>query len=77
MNITIFGANGQIGQQFINIALQNGDKVKAYVRREGALNLSPPNLEIIVGSLTDEKIVTEAIQGQDAVVSTLGPNLNG
>ncbi len=76
MNITIFGANGQIGQQLINIALQNGDKVKAYVRRENALNLSHPNLEMIVGSLTDEKKVTEAIQGQDAIISTLGPALS-
>jgi putative NADH-flavin reductase len=77
MNITIFGANGQIGQQFINIALQNGDRVKAFVRREGALSLSHPKLDVIVGSLTDEKVVTEAIKGQDAVVSTLGPKLNG
>lgn len=77
MNITLFGANGQIGQQFINIALQKGDKVKAFVRREGAINFKHENLEIIVGSLTNEKIITESIQGQDAIVSTLGPNLNG
>ncbi|MCD1159582.1 NAD(P)-dependent oxidoreductase [Peribacillus frigoritolerans] len=77
MNITVFGANGQIGQQLINIALQNGDTVKAFVRRKGALNYSHPNLTIIVGSLADEKNVTKAIQGQDAVISTLGPHLNG
>ncbi len=77
MNITVFGANGQIGQQFIYIALQNGAKVTAFVRREGALNVSHANLTTIVGSLTDEKVVTEAIKGQDAVVSTLGPKLNG
>lgn len=77
MNITLFGANGQIGQQFINIALQNGDKVKAFVRREGALKLTHENLEIFVRSLRDEKKITESIQEQDAVVSTLGPNLNG
>lgn len=76
MKITIFGANGQIGQQFINIALQNGDKVKAYVRREGALNLKHPNLEVIVGSLTDEQQVAAVIQGQDVVVSALGPALS-
>lgn len=77
MNITVFGANGQIGQQLLNIALQNGDKVKAVVRREGALNLTHPNLEIIIANYNDEAQVTAVITGQDAVVSTLGPSLNG
>ncbi|MFJ7828380.1 NAD(P)-dependent oxidoreductase [Psychrobacillus sp. NPDC096623] len=77
MNITVFGANGQIGQQFLNIALQNGDKVKAVVRRAGALEMIHPNLEVIVANYNDDAQVTEAITGQDAVVSTLGPNLNG
>ena len=77
MNITVFGANGQIGQQFLQIALQNGDKVKAIVRREGALNMTHPNLEIIIANYYDEAQMTAVIEGQDAVVSTLGPNLNG
>lgn len=76
MNITVFGANGKIGQHFIQIALQNGDKVKAYVRREGALTMQHSKLEVIVGSLTDEQQVAAAIQGQDAVVSTLGSPLS-
>jgi len=77
MNITIFGANGQIGQQLLNIALQNGDTVKAVVRREGAIEMAHPHLQIIVANYNDEAQVTEVIAGQDAVISTLGPNLNG
>ena len=77
MNLTIFGANGQIGQHLLNIALQNGDKVKAVVRREGALEMTHPNLEVVVANYNDEAQVTQIIAGQDAVVSTLGPNLNG
>lgn len=77
MNITVFGANGQIGQQLLNIALQNGDHVKAVVRREGALEMMHPNLEIVVANYNNEEQITAAITGQDAVVSTLGPNLNG
>lgn len=76
MNIAVFGANGQIGQLLIQNALQNGDKVTAYVRREGALNLEHANLVVIVGSLTNEQQLTATIQGQDAVVSTLGPSLS-
>lgn len=77
MNITIFGANGQIGQQFIEIALQNGDQIKAIVRREGALEMEHPHLDIIKVDLKDKNQVAAVIQGQDAVVSALGPNLNG
>lgn len=76
MKITVFGANGKVGQHFIQIALQNGDHVKAYVRREGAFTMQHPKLEVIVGSLTDEQQVAAAIQGQDAVVSTLGAHLS-
>ena len=72
MNITVFGANGKVGQHFIQIALQNGDNVKAYVRREGALTIQHPKLEVIVGNLTDEQQVAAAIKGQNAVVSMLG-----
>lgn len=76
MNITVFGANGQVGQHFIQIALRNGDNVKAFIRREGALTMQHPKLEVIVGSLTDEQQVAAAIRGQDAVVSTLGAPLS-
>ena len=77
MNITIFGANGQIGQQLLNIALQNGDTVKAVVRREGVIEMTHPNLQVIVANYNDEVQVTEVIADQDVVISTLGPNLNG
>lgn len=76
MNITVFGANGQIGQQLLNVALQNGDKVKAVVRRRGAFEMTHPNLEIVVANYTNEEQVTAAIEGQDAIVSTLGPSLS-
>ena len=76
MNITVFGANGQIGQQFVQVALQNGNNVKAVVRREGALELTHPNLEILVADYQSVDQVTAAIQGQDTVVSTLGAALS-
>lgn len=75
MKITIFGANGAIGRQLIDIALKNGNKVNAYIRREGSLKLEHPNLKIIVGQTTNKAKLTEAIKGQDAVISTMGPPL--
>ncbi|MFC9540284.1 NAD(P)-dependent oxidoreductase [Lysinibacillus sp. NPDC056959] len=76
MNITVFGANGQIGRQLITIALQNGDVVKAVVRRDGALDMTHPNLETIVVDYNNHEQMTNVIAGQDAVVSTLGPSLS-
>lgn len=76
MKITVFGANGKIGQHFVEKALQNGDQVTAYVRRASSLTLQHPKLEIVVGNLTDEQQMTAAIEGQDAVVSTLGAPLS-
>jgi len=76
MNITVFGANGHIGRRFINFALQNGDVVKAVVRRDGALDITHPNLETIVVDYTDHKQMTNVVAGQAAVVSTLGPSLS-
>ncbi|MEK3886209.1 NAD(P)H-binding protein [Bacillus sp. FSL K6-3431] len=39
MRITIFGANGQIGQLLVSHALQAGYDVKAYTRRPNALSI--------------------------------------
>lgn len=76
LNITVFGANGQIGRHFITIALQNGNQVKAVVRREDALEMTHPNLEIIAVNYSNREQMTAVITGQDAVVSTLGPSLS-
>lgn len=38
MKITIFGANGQIGQHVVEQALQAGHQVTAYTRRPNALD---------------------------------------
>ncbi|MEB2494570.1 NAD(P)H-binding protein [Peribacillus frigoritolerans] len=76
MKITVFGANGAIGRLVVKEALQNGDQVIAYVRRENALDFNHENLQIVVGNLDDNKKMEEAISGSDAVISALGPALD-
>lgn len=76
MNLTIFGANGKIGQSIVYQALKNGNNVTAYVRRKEALNIQHDNLRIIVGALTDKQKISNAVHGQDAVISALGPALS-
>ena len=76
MKLTIFGANGAIGQLVVKEALQNGDQVIAYVRRENALPISHENLQIVVSNFDDSKKIEEVITGSDAVISALGPRLD-
>jgi putative NADH-flavin reductase len=76
MKITIFGANGQIGQLLVNLALEAGYDVTAYTRRPNALNIEHENLQIVVGALTDQEKLKEAIIGRDAVLSALGPAMS-
>ncbi|MFL0498747.1 NAD(P)H-binding protein [Priestia megaterium] len=76
MEITIFGATGQIGQLLVTQALQTGYDVTAYSRRPNALNIEHEKLQIIVGDLTDRRKLREAISGRDIVLSALGPALS-
>jgi putative NADH-flavin reductase len=76
MKITIFGANGQIGQLLVQQALQAGYDVTAYTRRPNALMIEHEKLQIVVRSLTDRGKLKEAIFGRDAVLSALGPALS-
>jgi uncharacterized protein YbjT (DUF2867 family) len=46
MKITIFGANGQIGQLLVKQALQAGYDVTAYTRRPNALRLEHEKLKL-------------------------------
>lgn len=76
MKITIFGANGQIGQLLVNLALESGHDVTAFTRRPNALNIENEKLQIVVGALTDREKLKEAIIGRDAVLSALGPAMS-
>jgi putative NADH-flavin reductase len=76
VKVTLFGATGQIGQLLVTQALQIGYDVTAYSRRPNALNIEHEKLQIIVGDLTDQGKLREAILGRDAVLSALGPSMS-
>lgn len=73
MNITVFGASGAIGQQFIALATQRGHAIRAVYRT------TPPaspggQVEILVHpDIFNPDFVMQAIHGADVVVTTLGP----
>jgi putative NADH-flavin reductase len=72
MKIVIFGASGKTGALLTDKALAKGHIVTAFARRQGSILQQHPNLKVVVGNLTDESALKQAISGSDAVLSTLG-----
>jgi putative NADH-flavin reductase len=70
--IAVFGASGNTGKLFTEMALKNGYAVKALVRTPARLGLQHPHLQVIQGDLIDSAKVEETIRGTDAVVSLIG-----
>lgn len=76
MKLIIFGATGRTGLQLVTQALAAGHEVTAFVRNPSKLTVTHPKLKTITGDLSNAKTVASAIQGQDAVLSALGPIKN-
>src|SRR5215469_5125025 len=74
MNITVFGASGAIGQQFIDLATMHGHTIQAVYRTMPSISPTG-HVEILVHpDIFDSDFVTQAIRGADVVVTALGPN---
>jgi len=72
--LIVFGPTGQTGIQIIRIALENpANEVSIFIRTPSRL---PEDLRdkvrSIQGDVTDQKAVVAALEGQDAVLSSLG-----
>lgn len=76
MKIIIFGATGQTGLKLVDMTLNNGHEITAFVRNKDKIKIKNDRLNIIVGSVLDNKQVNDAIKGQDAVISCLGGDDN-
>ena len=77
MRLTVFGATGGVGREVVAQALERGDQVTAYLRNPAKLDLTYPELTVIAGEITDTEAVRRAVSGADAVISALGPLLDG
>lgn len=72
MQLVIFGANGTVGAQVVQQALEQGHTVKAFVRNLTKLDIQHPQLSFAQGDVMDASAIEQAIQGQDAVICVLG-----
>jgi len=72
MNLVVLGATGGTGRLVVEQALAAGHTVTALVRSPEKLTLRNPNLHVIAGQATDPSAVLRALEGADALISTLG-----
>src|SRR5215470_13394691 len=73
MKISVFGATGGTGQALVAQALQQGHEVVALARDPDKLTITNARLRVVRGDATEDASgVTEAVRGQDVVISALG-----
>ena len=73
MKIIVFGASGGTGVKIVEQALSAGHMVTAFVRTPAKLGIQHQNLTLFQGDVMDAAAVDEAMAGQEAVISALGP----
>jgi putative NADH-flavin reductase len=72
MKIALFGATGQTGQCFLDIALEKGFEVKALVRSPEKMSQKNIKLEIHKGDVLNLNDVKQVVESTDIVVSLFG-----
>ncbi len=70
--ISLFGATGLTGRQFLEQALAAGHEVVALVRNPAKLTVKSPLLTVIQGDVLDAQAVSRSLQGAELVVSLFG-----
>ena len=73
MKLAIFGASSATGKQLVNQGLAAGHEVTAFVRDPARLGVTHERLRPVKGNVSDHGAVSQAVAGQDAVLSALGP----
>lgn len=70
--VVVTGANGFVGAQVCHALVDRGATVRAVVRRSGT---APAHADVteVVGDFTDESFAASAVDGADAVVTTVHP----
>jgi putative NADH-flavin reductase len=77
MKLLIFGSTGSIGRQLVAQALEQGHTVTAFVRNPARVEIKHANLTTVQGDALDSASVEKAVEGQDAVLCSLGAGAKG
>lgn len=71
MKLVIFGATGGTGRELVKQSLDAGYDVTAFVRNPSRLQ-GGSNLRVVTGNALEATSVSNAISGQEAVITALG-----
>lgn len=71
MRILILGATGRTGRLLLSQALKRGYEVQVLVRDRQKIRIADPKLQVMEGHPADKACLAKAIQGCEAVLSTL------
>ena len=77
MKIVVFGANGGVGRQLVELALAKNYWVTAAVRNPTKVAVTHERLQVITCDVLDPTTIEPAIAGQDAVLCALGSDGRG
>jgi nucleoside-diphosphate-sugar epimerase len=72
MRLVIFGANGHTGRLLTRRVLDAGHSAVAVTRRPDDFPIADPRLDVVGADVRDASAVVHAVDGADAVLSTLG-----
>jgi putative NADH-flavin reductase len=72
MRISVFGANGGSGRVLVRQAVDAGHEVVAVTRRPDEFPFTHPRLIIAKADVHDSQAVYRAVEGSEAVLSSLG-----
>jgi len=72
MKILILGSTGGTGQQLVLQSLEQNHEVTALARDPSKLTIKHPMLTVIKGNVLDKDLLTQIVEGKDAVISSLG-----
>jgi putative NADH-flavin reductase len=72
MKLAVFGSNGSTGRLLTRLALDEDHDVVAFTRRPDVFPIEHRRLEVAAGDVHDAAAVASAIEGADAVISSLG-----
>lgn len=66
--VLITGATGAIGPRVVHTLYQAGYRIRTFSVDAPALGIFPPNVEIVLGDVTEKANIQSAMQGVDTVV---------
>ncbi|MBO9540471.1 NAD(P)H-binding protein [bacterium] len=72
MRLIVTGGTGRLGRRVVMEALSRNHTVTILSRSPEAIDLAHPGLQRVSVNVRDQAALAEAVQGHDAVISTLG-----